>query len=947
MAQYIPEDVEQEVFALWSKQGAYAKAKKRNHGKDKFYFLDGPPYTSGAIHIGTAWNKVLKDMVIRYKRMKGFDVWDRAGYDMHGLPIEHKVQDMLNLKFKDDIVKFGVDKFVMECEKLALANLKIMNKEFEQLGIWMDFDHAYQSISPEFIEGVWWLVKQADKKKRLYQDYRPVPWDLQHQSALAKHELEYKNVRDSAVYVKFKVKGADNMYVVMFTTTPWTIAFNLGVMVHPEVDYAKVEVDVKGKKELWIVAKELVSRLFAHTMEHAHVVRETMKGQALEGMEYEHPFYGELKKHYDALKGACRNVHTVVLSREYVTLDVGSGLVHMAPGCGPEDYEVGHKYDIPAWNLLGEEGLYPDGMGKFSRKHALVDNEFFIDALEKEHALVHKELFEHEYPHGQRSHKPVVFRATKQWFFKIEDLKPEMIECNNKVLWNPESGYNAFNSWLENLRDNSISKQRFWGSPVPIWQASDGSYVVVESRAELERLSCQSIDKLHKPWIDQGVIKKDGKTYTRIPDVLDVWIDAGSVSWNCLDFPSNTTLIGAYFPADLILEGRDQIRGWFNLLLVASMIGMHKPSFKAVYMHGMISDIEGVKMSKSLGNIISPNEVVEKHGRDAFRYYVSCANAGEDFNFSWDEIQQKKRNLVVLFNTANYVLDYGAYGSKIGGLNVEDRYILSKLHSTVQKATQAMNEYQLDKVPAYVEDLFLELSRVYIQLTRDRTKDANVRQIMVDVFLACLKMLAITCPFITEFLYQRFKKKFGLKEESVHLCEWPRISEECIDDVLEENFALAKKAMQEILARRNKEKVGIRWPLPKVKIVSGHADAFEAFRDIIKYQTNVKDVDVVKGSEGEFAVSVDTKLTPELEQEGYCREVMRKVQALRKKAGLLRADKIQLIIDSAYDLSGFAGEIKKKVGASSVSFGKLQKAYKDMAKEKIKDYTFEIGFIKA
>ena len=527
--------IEEEVLKFWEKNKIYEKAKKKNSKGEKYYFLDGPPYTSGKVHLGTAWNKAMKDMVQRYKRMKGFNVWDRAGYDMHGLPIEHKVQAKLNLRYKEDIEKFGVDKFTKECEKLSVEFLNSMNEDFERMGVWMDFKNAYKSITPEFIEGVWWLVKKAHENGRLYEGFRSVPWDYFHQSALAKHELEYKSVLDKSIFWKFKVKDKDNEYLAVWSTTPWTVAYNLGVMVHPEFDYVKAKV----KDEVWIVAKGLAGPFIQGVVGEKLNVIDEFKGKELEGLRYEHPFYQELKKHYDKIMKESKKAFTVVLSEEYVDLNAGTGLVHLAPGCGPEDYEVGHKHGIPPWNNLTESGYYPNDMGKFSGRHAKEDNDSFIDDLKELGSLIAVTEVEHDYPFGQRSQKPVIFRATKQWFFKVEDLKKEMIQKNNKIKWVPVAAYNAFNSWLENLRDNSITKQRYWGTPVPIWRNTkdENDIIVVGSVKELEKLSGKKIERLHKPWIDNVVIKKNGKEYKRIPDVLDVWVDAGTVSWNCLGYP--------------------------------------------------------------------------------------------------------------------------------------------------------------------------------------------------------------------------------------------------------------------------------------------------------------------------------------------------------------------------------------------------------------------------
>jgi len=620
MEKYEPLKQEKEILKFWKDNKIYEKATEKNKGKKKFYFCDGPPYTSGKVHLGTAWNKSLKDSILRYKRMQGFEVIDRAGYDMHGLPTENAAEKELKLRDKEAIQKFGVDKFTKACKNLSIRNMKIMNEDFKRLGVWMDFDNAYQSVSKEYIDGVWWLVKKAHEKNRLYEGLRSMAWDWSHQTALAKHELEYKTIKDKSIFVKMKVKDKEDTYLIIWTTTPWTIAFNLGIMAHPDFEYVKCKVN----NEYWIVAKTLASAFISSVANKKFKIVEEFKGKELEGLEYEHPFYDELKEHYDKIKSECPKTHTVVLSEEYVDTTSGTGLVHMAPGCGPEDYEIGHRNKIKPWNLVEENGVYGKDMGVFAGKHAIKDNESFTEYLKKKNAVVGETKVEHSYPHGQRNHEPVIFRTTKQWFFKIEDVKDEMIKENNQVKWVPKAGYNAFNAWLENLRDNSISKQRYWGTPIPIWRNVEDAndHIVIGSIKELEELSGKKVDEPHIPWIDDIVIEKDGKTYKRVPDILDVWVDAGTASWNSLNYPDREDYFKKYFPPDFILEGKDQIRGWFNLLHVASKIALNKKSFNACYMHGFINDAMGRKMSKSLGNYILPDEVIEKYGSDSLRYYM-------------------------------------------------------------------------------------------------------------------------------------------------------------------------------------------------------------------------------------------------------------------------------------------------------------------------------------
>jgi isoleucyl-tRNA synthetase len=1033
--------VEPAVLAFWEKNRIYEKAKSRNKGKKKFYFLDGPPYTSGRIHLGQAWNKALKDCVLRYKRMSGFDVYDRAGYDMHGLPTAHKVEEKFKLKDKDDIIKFGIDKFVDECKKFSVENMNLMTKDFVRLGVWMDFENAYQPIQNSFIEGEWWLVKKAHENNRLYEGKRTMTWCPHCATALAKHELDYKTITDNSIFVKFPVVGKDNEFLIVWTTTPWTLAFNLAIMVNPELDYVKA--DVEGEK--WIVAKALAPSLISAVANKKFKVIEEFKGEKLAGLKYEHPWKKEIK-FFSELKND--KLHTIVLSSEYVDTSAGSGLVHCAPGCGPEDYEVGHREGLPPFNNIDEYGTFPESMGKFSGLIARKDDKKFTDSL-GEH-LIETTKVEHEYAHCWRCHNPVIFRTTKQWFFKIEDLKEQMRFLNKKVFWQPDwAGSRQFDSWLDNLRDNSITKQRFWGTPLPIWKCYKcNDYVVIGSLAELKKLAGKVPKDLHKPWIDEVTIKcKCGGIKKRIPDILDVWIDAGTTSWTCLDYPQKKDLFKNLFPPDFILEGKDQIRGWFNLLFVASMVSMRQPSYKAVYMHGFVQDALGRKMSKSLGNVISPYEVIDKYGSDTLRFYmISGTNPGIDINYNFEDMKVKNRNLIVLWNLHRFLIDYSKnlnitkIDKKITEklFSTEERYIFSVLNSAIKKFTALFEEYRLNEVPLLVEELFLELSRTYIQLVREKSSTGSEEERRVvfytiyNVLLESLKLFAPVCPFITEQMYQNLREVFNLKPESIHLCDIPSYDGKAIDRNLENNMKIVSNIVQSTLAAREKAQLGVRWPIKEVIVVTKDENtikAIESLEDIIKLQTNVKEVKVQNSlsaiktqikadysqigqdfgdltpkiiakvsmespetmlshleKEGKYPMGIEGKKvnivkehliverdvpypfeesafsngfvyinkerTKELEAEGFAREVMRRVQALRKKAGLVKSDRITLFIKVDEDLKelldNWEKQIKERVGASTMKMSELNpsKKHKFSSKEKVKGKSFEIFFDK-
>ena len=1039
--------VEPGILGFWKENDIYKKAKEKNKGKEKFYFLDGPPYTSGKVHIGTAWNKSLKDMVLRYKRMAGFDAWDRAGYDMHGLPTAKAVMKKLGLKSKEDIFKLGMDKFINACKKLCVDNMHIMNEDFKRMGVWMDFDNAYQSIKKEFIEAEWFLIKKAHEKERLYEGLRTMPWCPECETAAAKHELEYQTVEEDSIFLKFKLKGKENEYLIIWTTTPWTIPFNLAVMVNPELDYVKAKVG----DEIWYLAKGLAGVVVQAVANKKLEILEEFKGDKMEGMSYIHPLYDELKGVYKEFELKSKNTFTVILTNEYVDLSGGSGLVHSAPGCGPEDYEVCHRYGIPPFNNLDERGVFPKEMGPFAGLTAKKDDKKFVEALKNKGALIETTKVEHEYAHCQRCHSPVIFRATKQWFFKVEDLKGKMIKANEKIKWVPHAAFNAFDSWLKNLRDNSITKQRFWGTPLPVWRCEAcGKYDVIGNEAELKKLSGKVPKELHKPWIDEITIPCEcGKEKTRIPDILDVWVDAGTASWNCLDYPKNEKLFKELFPADFILEGKDQIRGWFNLLMVASTLAFDKPSFKAAYMHGFVQDAQGSKMSKSMGNYILPDEVIRDYGADTLRYYmIGGSNPGIDLNYNFDDVKLKHKNMFVFWNLHNFLIDLANNVGKNPAaidkavaeaqFSIEERYITSKLNSTIEKVTGLFDNYMINEVPVKVEGLLMELSRTYIQLIRDKAAVGSneekevILYTIYKVLLGGLKLFAPVAPFITEQIFLDFKEEFGLKEESIHLLDWPKADKKKIDKDVEMDMETSNSIVQAVLAAREKVQLGVRWPLKEVIITTKDENitkSAEKMAEIIRNQTNVKDVKVKSSMDGikvsvkadfgklgpvfgdktpqiiaklstetaetiidsiekknKFEVTIDGKKvallkdhliierevpepftgmefrggiayinserTEKLEAEGYAREIMRRVQSLRKNSGLQKPDRIVLFVKVDEELEAmlkdWAEPIQKKCGADKIKISSKNpaKKHKATSKEKVKGKEFEIFFDK-
>ncbi|MBS3108491.1 isoleucine--tRNA ligase [Candidatus Woesearchaeota archaeon] len=946
---YDPIKIESDVFKFWEKNKIYYKAKEKNKGNTKFYYLDGPPYTTGTIHIGHAWGKALRDSVLRYKRMKGFDAYDQAGFDMHGLPIEHKVEEKLGLKSKADIVSFGVQRFIKECEKFAIEQMHPMITDFKRIGIWLDFDNPYMTIKNSYIEGAWWALKKADENKLLYEGLKSMTWCSRCATALAKHELVYDEITDDSIFVKLNLKNKNNEYLIIWTTTPWTLNFNLAVMVNPNIDYLKIKVE----NEKWIIAKALAGIFVNGLLGKQFEIMEEFKGESLEGLKYEAPFEFEP----DDLKDN-KNIHSVILSAEYVDVSGGSGLVHCAPGCGPEDYEAGKKYGLPAYNTVDENGRFTKG--KFAGLMAKKDDKIFIEALGDK--VIAKTEISHEYAHCWRCNHPVIYRATRQWFLAVEKIKDKLIESNKKIKWQPEwGGSRWFNSWLNDLQDWCISRQRFWGIPLPIWVCNKcDNYAVIGTKEELKRLANDVPEDLHKPWIDFVKIEcKCGGQMSRVDDVLDVWLDSGAAPWACLNFPSDKELFKKWWPMDFILEGKDQIRGWFNSLICLSMASHKEPSYKAVYMHGMILDSRGRKMSKSLGNVISPYEVIEKYGVDAMRFYmITGASPGLDLNYNFDDVKQKQRTLMILLNIHNYLLENCSLikfnpeeFTEDKKYDVEDRYIVSRLNSTIKEVTEMYEDYRINEPGNAIEGLILDLSRIYMQLTRDKINSDNLEErrnalhIIYKNLLNIIKLLAPITPYHSEHIYQGIKGQFNNKKESIHLYEWPKYDKDYINKNVEDGMALAFNVIREALYKRETAKINIRWPLSMLSVISNKEECYKSLnnlKDIIKKQANVKEVEIKLDEtlKEDMQIELDMILTSKLEQEGYAREITRRIQDLRKKIGLKKENRINLFIKSDYDFGMHIEEIKKKANVNKLIFAE---GGNNNAKEKIKEKEFFIG----
>ncbi len=936
-----PKEIEDKILEFWKKERIYEKAKKQREKAKKFYFLDGPPYATGFIHVGTAFNKVLKDCHIRFFRMFGFNVWDQPGYDTHGVPIENKVEQELGFKSKKDIENFGIENFIKKCREFATKFIDIMANQFINLGVWMDWNNPYLTLTNDYIEGAWFTFKKAFENGFLYKGKYPVHVCPHCETAVAYNEIEYKNISDPSIYVKFKLKDKENEFLLIWTTTPWTLPANTGVMVKPDADYVKVKVE----NEILIIAKELLEIVFKKARIEKYEILEEFKGKELEGLKYEHP----LKDLFEFQKNL-KNAHRIVLSEQYVNLEEGTGLVHTAPGHGQEDFKVGLENDLPAISPVNMDGTFDETCGKFAGMYVKDADQKIIEELKRRGLLFHEEKVSHEYPFCWRCKSPLLLISVPQWFFKVTAIRDKLIEENKKINWIPKWAGQRFQNWLENLGDWPISRQRYWGIPLPIWVCEKCEKIkVIGSRDELPKIP----KDFHKPYIDEIVLECEcGGKMKRVPDVLDVWFDSGVASWASLGFPRKKELFEEMWPADFILEGPDQIRGWWNSLMITSMMTFGKPPFKNVLFHGFVLDAHGLKMSKSLGNIVSADEVIEKYGRDVLRFYYLSSPPWEDYYFKWQDIEEIARTFVVIRNTFNFVKTYVDNFQEVENLKKEDLWILSKLNTLIENCTNYFLDFHAYKAAKEIKNFILnDFSRWYIKIIRDRVwpeysgedKKAAFYTLLVTTETLC-KLLSPFCPFLAEQVYQEVVKKLKDGLESVHLSDWPKPKKELIDKNLEEQMEIAKEIFEACSAARQKAKIKLRWPVKSILVVSKDKkvkECVENLNEILKYMCNAKSVELkeeeLKGnfSSHEFdlgKVFVNLERDKELIEEALIRELIRKIQDLRKKNGFKVREKINLSLssDEATNelLENYEETLKKEVGAELIAIGETKGKFK-------------------
>lgn len=844
---------EAEVLKFWKENDIANKCISNREGCDTFTFYDGPPTANGKPHIGHVLTRVIKDMLPRYQSMKGKKVLRKAGWDTHGLPVELEVEKLLGLDGKEQIEKYGIEPFIKKCRE-SVWKYKGMWEEFSDVvGFWADMEHPYITYENDYIESVWWALNEIWKKSLLYKGHKVVPYCPRCGTPLSSHEVAqgYKDVKERSAMVKFKAKDEDNTYFLAWTTTPWTLPSNLGLVVNPEVDYVKVSYEGQNL----IMAEALVESVFANK-EGEHPVLERFKGKALEYREYE-PLY-------PYAEGKIKKKAFYVMCDGYVTTSDGTGIVHTAPAFGEDDARVCRAYDMPFVQFVDVKGNMTedtDWPGTFVKDA----DPLILDDLKAAGKLFKAPKFEHSYPHCWRCDTPLIYYARESWFIKMTAVKEQLIANNNTINWIPEAiGKGRFGEWLEHVQDWGISRNRYWGTPLNVWECSCGHQHSIGSIAELKSMSdnCPEDIELHRPYIDAVTIKcpECGGEMKRVPEVIDCWFDSGSMPFAQWHYPfENKEIFDERYPADFISEAVDQTRGWFYSLLAISTLLFDNASYKNVIVLGHVQDKDGKKMSKSKGNAVDPMDALRKHGADAIRWYFYENSAPWLPNrFHDDAVQEGQRKFMgTLWNTyAFYVLyanidnfDATKYELEYDKLSVMDKWLLSRLNTLIKAVDNNLANYKVTETAKVLQDFVDELSNWYVRRSRERFWGKDMNQDKINAYMTLytalttvVKLAAPMVPFITESIYRNLVCSVDDKAPiSVHLCDFPVANEAFIDTELEAEMELVLEIVVLGRAARNASNIKNRQPIGNM-YVKADRQLDDFFKEIVASELNLKAV---------------------------------------------------------------------------------------------------------
>ncbi len=983
--------MEREVAKRWKEKNIIQKNFDMNKGKRYFTFYDGPPTANGKPHVGHIETRVIKDIIPRYKVMKGYQVIRKAGWDTHGLPVELEIEKKLGISGKQQIEEYGVEKFVKECKESVFTYVHMWEEMTNKVGFWVDMDHPYVTYHNDYIESVWWALKQMWEKGLLYEGHKVMPYCPRCGTALSSHEVAqgYKDVKDLTCVAKFKVVGKDNTYILAWTTTPWTLPSNLALCVNKSYEYVEVKANIgtddEPKYENYILAKDLLESVLKET---PYEVVKTFKGEELLGTKYEKlmPFAKVEGKAYEVIHG------------DYVTLTDGTGIVHIAPAYGEDDSLVAKQNGITFVNLVDKEGKFVKEVEPWAGKFVRDCNEDICKWLAENNKLFSKEKHMHSYPHCWRCDTPLLYYPKESWFVAMSKLRDELVENNNKVNWYPDTiRTGRFGKFLENVIDWGISRDRYWGTPLPIWTCENDECGHRECIGSIQELKEKGIDvpddiELHKPYIDNVYLKcpKCGSKMKRAKEVIDCWFDSGSMPFAQWHYPfENKEMFDNNFPAQFISEAVDQTRGWFYTLTAIGTALFGRTPFENCIVLGHVLDEKGQKMSKSKGNGVDPMLLLDTVGADATRWhFYTCSAPWLPTRLGLKNVQETQRGfLSTLWNVYSFYvlyaeidqfnpLEYSNFKSK----NIMDKWVISKLNTLVKEVAEKLDKYDITGAALQIEDFTDELSNWYVRRNRERFWSQELNDEKIGAYVTLYNVLVTLCkisapfvPFVTDEIYQNLVVNLDKNApESVHLCLWPEEDETLIDTKLEEEMGLAYKIVKLGRSARNSVNIKNRQPLSKMLI---SADTLpEYYADIVKDELNVKEIELgaemsdyvnfeikpnlpvlgkqygklipkikeeiskknqmdlankvkqgkveyidIDGTEigldqdnllvtmqgkdgfafsgeGEIGVVLDTKITPELAEEGILREVLSKVQNMRKESGFEVLDRINLYV---------------------------------------------------
>ena len=1005
---------EKQVEKFWEDNQIFEKSMKVREGNPSYVFYDGPPTANGKPHIGHVETRVIKDMIPRYRTMKGYQVPRKAGWDTHGLPVELEVEKKLGLDGKDQIEKYGVEPFIEQCKE-SVWKYEGMWEDFSHtVGFWADMKNPYVTYHNDYIESEWWALKEIWKKGLLYEGHKIVPYCPRCGTPLSSHEVAqgYKDVKERSAVVRFKVKGED-AYILAWTTTPWTLPSNVALCVNPDEDYVKVT----SKGYTYYMAAALVDTVLGEGAE----ILEHYQGKDLEFKEYE-PLFPYAEKRIGNKKAY------YVVCDTYVTLTDGTGVVHIAPAFGEDDSKVGHRYDLPFVQLVNEKGEMTEETpwaGTFCKKADMA----VLQALEDKDLLFDAPLFEHSYPHCWRCDTPLIYYARETWFIRMTAVKEDLIRNNNTINWIPESiGKGRFGDWLENVQDWGLSRNRYWGTPLPVWQCECGHQDCIGSIEELKEKAdnCPDDIELHRPYIDAVTIKcpKCGKEMHRVPEVIDCWFDSGSMPFAQHHYPfENKEIFEKQFPAQFISEAVDQTRGWFYSLLAISTLLFNKAPYENVIVLGLVQDENGQKMSKSKGNAVDPFDALQTYGADAIRWYFYTSSAPWlPSRFAGKTVVEGQRKFMgTLWNTyAFFVLyanidkfDATKYTLEYDKLAVMDKWLLSRLESTVKAVDDNLANYRIPEAAKALQSFVDDMSNWYVRRSRERFWAKGMEQDKINAYMTLYtalvtvaKAAAPMIPFMTEDIYQNLVKSIDASApESIHLCDFPEVHENWIDPKMEEDMADLLEIVVMGRAARNTANIKNRQPIGTMYVKS-EFQLSEFYKEIIEDELNVKEVvfkddiadfisysfkpqmrtvgpkygkllnkiktvlseldgnmamaelkstgelklDIdgqeivlleedllidmaqmegyVSESDHTITVVLDTNLTPELIEEGFVRELVSKIQTMRKEAGFEVMDKIRVYAKDndkiVSIMKNHGDEIKSEVLAEEIVTGETK-----------------------